>query len=55
MNVAETLVAVPQAKELEPLLGELVAAGYQPRKLTLGRMMRITTIYQVVRAKVPSD
>jgi hypothetical protein len=36
MNVAETLVAVPQAKELEPLLGALVAAGYQPRKFTLG-------------------
>jgi adenosylhomocysteine nucleosidase len=38
MNVAETLVAVPQAKELEPLLGTLVAAGYQPRKVTLGRL-----------------
>ena len=38
MNVAETLVAVPQAKELEPLLGALVAAGYQPRKLKLGRL-----------------
>jgi adenosylhomocysteine nucleosidase len=38
MSVAETLVAVPQAKELEPLLGALVAAGYQPRKLILGRL-----------------
>src|SRR5438309_819525 len=34
MNVVETLVVVPQAKELEPLLG----AGYQPGKLTLGRL-----------------
>jgi adenosylhomocysteine nucleosidase len=38
MNVAETLVAVPQAKELELLLGALVTAGYEPRKLTLGRL-----------------
>lgn len=37
-SVAETLVAVPQAKDLEPLLGALVAAGYEPRKLTLGRL-----------------
>jgi adenosylhomocysteine nucleosidase len=38
MTVAEILVAVPQAKELEPLLGGFVAAGYLPRKLTLGRL-----------------
>jgi len=38
MNVAETLIVVPQAKELEPLLGAFVAAGYQPRTLTLGRL-----------------
>jgi nucleoside phosphorylase len=38
MNVAEILVAVPQAKELDPLLGALVAAGQQPRKLILGRL-----------------
>ncbi len=38
MNVAETLVAVPQAKELEPLLGAFVAAGYHPRKVILGRL-----------------
>jgi len=38
MTVAETLVVVPQAKELEPLLGTFVAAGYQPRKLALGRL-----------------
>jgi hypothetical protein len=38
MNVAETLVAVPQVKELDPLLGALVAAGHQPRKLILGRL-----------------
>jgi adenosylhomocysteine nucleosidase len=38
MTVAETLVAVPQAKELEPLVGALVAAGCQPRSLRLGRL-----------------
>jgi len=38
MNVAETLVVVPQAKELAPLLGAFVAAGYEPRKVTLGRL-----------------
>jgi adenosylhomocysteine nucleosidase len=29
---------VPQAKELEPLLGTLAAAGYGPKGLTLGRL-----------------
>jgi adenosylhomocysteine nucleosidase len=29
---------VPQAKELEPLLGSLAAAGYRPKGLTLGRL-----------------
>lgn len=29
---------VPQAKELEPLLGALAAAGYRPQGLTLGRL-----------------
>jgi adenosylhomocysteine nucleosidase len=29
---------VPQAKELEPLLGALAAAGYRPKGLTLGRL-----------------
>lgn len=38
MTVTAALVVVPQAKELEPLLGGFVAAGYQPRKLTLGRL-----------------
>src|SRR5713101_5235942 len=38
MTVAATLVVVPQAQELEPLLGGFVGAGYQPRKLTLGRL-----------------
>lgn len=38
MTVAQTLVVVPQAKELEPLLGGFVAAGYQSRKLTLGKL-----------------
>ena len=38
MNVAEILVVVPQANELGSLLGALVAAGYQPRTLTLGRL-----------------
>jgi len=38
MNVAETLVIVPQAVELEPLVGYFVAAGYRPRSSTLGRL-----------------
>src|SRR5215831_16527585 len=38
MNDIETLVTVPQAKELEPLIGPIVAAGYQPRSVTLGRL-----------------
>lgn len=38
MTVADNLVAVPQAKELAPLLGEFIPAGYQPRKVTLGRL-----------------
>lgn len=38
MTVTAALVVVPQAEELEPLLGGFVAAGYQPRKLTLGRL-----------------
>ena len=38
MNDIETLITVPQAKELEPLIGPIVAAGYQPRSVTLGRL-----------------
>src|SRR5215470_1159107 len=38
MNLAETLVSVPQANELEPLLGSFVAAGHRPRILTVGRL-----------------
>ncbi len=30
MNVAETLIAVPQAKELEPLLGALGPLSAMP-------------------------
>jgi nucleoside phosphorylase len=38
MNVAETLITVPQAKELEPVIGTLAAAGYRSKRLTLGRL-----------------
>jgi len=35
---AEALVMVPQAKELEPLLGVFADAGYRPKGLTVGRL-----------------
>src|SRR2546426_8492912 len=38
MNVAETLITVPQANELEPILATFAAAGYRPRSLLLGRL-----------------
>src|SRR3989442_5790365 len=38
MNVAETLIIVPQANELEPILATFAAAGYRPRSLLLGRL-----------------
>src|SRR2546426_5242567 len=38
MTVAETLITVPQANELEPILGTFAAAGYRPRSLLLGRL-----------------
>ncbi len=38
MNGTETLITLLQAKELEPLVGAIVAAGYQPRSVTLGRL-----------------
>jgi adenosylhomocysteine nucleosidase len=38
MNVAETLITVPQAGELKWLLAAFDAAGYRPRSLTIGRL-----------------
>jgi len=38
VNVAETLVTVPQAGELKWLLVAFDAAGYRPRSLTIGRL-----------------
>ena len=38
MNASETLVVVPQAKELGPLVASFAAAGHQPRSSTLGRL-----------------
>ena len=34
----DTLVTVPQAKELEPLLGAIGSAGYQTKQVALGRL-----------------
>jgi len=36
--LAETLVSVPQANELSPLLAAFVAAGHEPTPLILGRL-----------------
>jgi len=38
MNVAGTLITVPQAGELKWLLAAFDAAGYRPRSLTIGRL-----------------
>jgi adenosylhomocysteine nucleosidase len=38
MNVAETLIAVPQTGELKWLLAAFDTAGYRPRNATIGRL-----------------